>query len=582
MGNILGKLEKGLRYLRHYGVHDFIIRLLEKREAKQASYSEWFTAHRATEEQLQRQKSIVCGWQETVKISIITPLYHTPERFLREMVASVQAQTYENWELCLADGSRDDSVQRVVEKMAEADSRLHYRRLSENLGIAGNTNQALAMATGDWIAFLDHDDLLEPDALFEAVRMIRQGAKAPGAERATGLRDGQDSEAYDMLYTDEDKVDMEGREHFDPHFKPDINIDLLRSNNYITHFLLVRKDLAERVGDIRAEYEGAQDHDFILRCVEQAACIGHIPRVLYHWRCHKSSTADNPLSKQYAVEAGTRAIAEHLKRLGVPAEVKAAKNMGFYSVSYPIKGTPLVSVLVFGGDKDKRDDRKKAGFPYPNLEFIRVCEAADVTRAQGEYLLFWDSALTPGNEECLAELLGSCQRTEVGIVGAKIIGANHRISHAGVVLGVGPEGVAANVLEGLPGAYSGYMHRASLQMDYSAVSGKCFMIKKSVYEKTGGMEPGLSPAFASVDLCLKVRELGCLVVYNPRAVFLEKNGKPQSGRKNRLTAGTGGAEKSSADAAYMKQRWRGILEQGDPYYNPNFAGDRASYKIKNP
>ena len=210
-------------------------------------------------------------------------------------------------------------MQSIANEYASADARIKYECLTENQGIAGNTNAAIALADGDWIAFMDHDDLLAPDALFEMVKMIRQGFHDEDGLAATVYR--EDGNDYEMLYTDEDKVDMDGKTHFKPHLKPDFNIDLLRSNNYITHFLAVKRSLLDRVGGIRSDFDGAQDYDFILRCAEQAGAIGHIPRILYHWRCHKESTSENPFSKQYAVDAGKRAIGEHLKRLGVDAVV---------------------------------------------------------------------------------------------------------------------------------------------------------------------------------------------------------------------------------------------------------------------
>ena len=320
------KVVKGFRYLKHYGWKEFIIRLQEKMEAENIPYEPWYEKHKATAEQIEKQKKQAEKWNDAPKISIVVPLFKTPETFLRAMIESVQAQTYGNWQLCLADGSgagdedadpKASLVQSIANEYASADARIRYECLTENQGIAGNTNAAIALADGDWIAFMDHDDLLAPDALFEMVKMIRQGFHDEDGLAATAYREAGND--YEMLYTDEDKVDMDGKTHFQPHLKPDFNIDLLRSNNYITHFLAVKRSLLDQVGGIRSDFDGAQDYDFILRCAEQAGAIGHIPRILYHWRCHKESTSENPFSKQYAVDAGKRAIGEHLKRLGVAA-----------------------------------------------------------------------------------------------------------------------------------------------------------------------------------------------------------------------------------------------------------------------
>ena len=322
------KVIKGVRYLKHYGVKEFFIRLQEKMESENVPYEPWYEHHRATEETLRRQRKQSAAWKGAPRVSIVVPLYCTNETFLREMIGSVQAQSYENWELCLADGSPKEEAVRleaVVRECAGEDARICYRRLEKNLGIAGNTNAAIAMAHGEWIALLDHDDLLAPDALYETVRLILRGPKDDTGVAATGFHKA--GAQYDMIYTDEDKVDMDGKTHFQPHFKPDINIDLLRSNNYITHFTMMRKTLLEKAGMIREEYDGAQDYDLFLRCVECAEAIGHVPRVLYHWRCHTESTSENPFSKQYAVDAGRRAIEDHLKRQGTAGEVTATKDM---------------------------------------------------------------------------------------------------------------------------------------------------------------------------------------------------------------------------------------------------------------
>ena len=370
------KVIKGVRYLKHYGVKEFFIRLQEKMESENVPYEPWYEHHKATEETLRRQRKQSAAWKGAPRVSIVVPLYCTNETFLREMIGSVQAQSYENWELCLADGSPKEEAVRleaVVRECAGEDARICYRRLEKNLGIAGNTNAAIAMAHGEWIALLDHDDLLAPDALYETVHLILRGPKDDTGVAATGFR--KDGAQYDMIYTDEDKVDMDGKTHFQPHFKPDINIDLLRSNNYITHFTMMRKTLLEKAGMIREEYDGAQDYDLFLRCVECAEAIGHVPRVLYHWRCHTESTSENPFSKQYAVEAGRRAIEDHLKRQGTAGEVTATKDMGFYTVRYPYSGSPLVSIVIPSRDEVETLKKCLAAIQkthYANYEVIVV------------------------------------------------------------------------------------------------------------------------------------------------------------------------------------------------------------------
>ena len=546
---LLRKAKKGLLYLKHYGLSDFVVHLEEKREEAKMPYDSWYQNHKASEETLKSQRQESAFWENAPKISIVTPLYHTPERFLEEMIASVQGQSYENWELCLADGSEGTDLETVVQKAAAEDKRIRYQKLGENLGIAGNTNAALRMAEGDWIAFLDHDDLLAPEALFEAVVRIRAAEK---------------EQPYDMLYTDEDKVDLEGKKHFSPHFKPDWNPELLCSNNYITHFLFVRRTLADKVGAVKTTFDGAQDHDYILRCTEAASHIGHIPKILYHWRCHEASTADNPLSKQYAVDAGVRAVSEHLKRSGINALVEATKNMGFYKVTYPISGQPLVSVICTGETKDFDIRTGYTG--------IEILSEGDREKVKGEYLLFFDGGLVPQTSDWLERMLGVCELPGVGAVGAKILTSDGKIFHAGIVLGIGVQKLADNVFYGMKENRSGYMHRASLQMDYSAVSGCCLLIRREVYNRVLGVAENLSLPAQMLDLCLKVGKAGGRIVYEPGAVLRLKNETAQK-RWNPRTAW------KPSDSSYLKEKWEEYFQKADACYNPNFGTEKADYSL---
>lgn len=656
------KVVKGLRYLRHYGFKEFIIRLQEKMEAENVPYEPWYERHKAKDDTLARQRKTSAAWKDAPLVSIVVPLYCTNERFLREMIESVQAQSYEKWELCLADGSPSEPsgsdgrkfagaqtssvlaaagsepvdsdglrtvLTSIVREYADADSRIVYRVLAENLGIAGNTNAAIALAGGEWIAFLDHDDLLAPDALFEAVSLIRRGPKDITGVEATGYGDGVSQ--YDVIYTDEDKIDMEGKVHFQPHLKPDFNMDLLRSNNYITHFTLVRKTLADKVGGIRTDFDGAQDYDFILRCVEQAAAVGHVPRILYHWRSHTESTSENPFSKQYAVDAGRRAIAEHLKRVGTAGEVTATKDMGFYAVDYPYSGTPLVSIVI--PSKDETESLKKCiasieKSAYTNYEVIvvennsapetfdfyrriapseqeengtlcyngvlrggqRICVAVwkegfnysalnnfGVSFARGEYIVLMNNDIEMISADWLSDMLGVCQRKEVGVVGAKLYYPDNTVQHAGIVVGIGgnARGIGQNMFTGLAGERSGYLHKASLTMDYSAVTAACLMVKKSVYEQVGGFEEKLAVAFNDVDFCLKVRAAGLLVVYRPNveAYHYESKSRGSEDYPEKVA-------RFQREIEYMRNHWIGILKNGDPYYNPNLSSVYPNYSLR--
>ena len=350
-------IKKGIRYLKHFGLKEFMIRLRERMEPEEVPYGPWYEKYRPTEETLEKQKKH--RFQKAYCFSIVVPAFRTPELFLRQMIESVQNQSYENWELCIANASPDDGqMAAVLDEYVRKDPRIIVKNLERNAGIAENSNEALAMAAGDFVGLLDHDDLLAPNALYEM---------------AAALEKDDDIEA---LYTDEDKVRADLSEHFQPHLKPDYNLDLLRSNNYICHFFVVKRALIEQVGGFRPEYDGAQDYDFIFRCTDAAKKVYHVPEILYHWRTHQASTADNPVSKMYAYEAGKRAIEAHLRARGQAGEVSLKKDLGFYRVTYPLTEKPLVSILI--PNKDQKESLKlcigsiREKTKYENYEIIII------------------------------------------------------------------------------------------------------------------------------------------------------------------------------------------------------------------
>lgn len=587
-------IQKGIRYLKHFGVKEFLVRLSDRLEPEEVPYGPWFEAHRTGQEQLERQRKR--KWERPVKISIAVPVYHTPEPFLRAMIESVKRQTYPYWELCLADGSpEDEGLRQMLLQYAKEDDRIVVRILEKNLGIAGNTNAALEMATGEYIGLLDHDDFLEPDALFWIASEM------------------ESLDWPDLLYTDEDKTSQDGSEYFQPNFKPDYNPDLLRSNNYICHFLVAERDLVAHAGGFDSKYDGAQDYDFILRCTEKARKIVHIPRVLYHWRTHPQSTADNPISKQYAYDAGKRAIEAHLARVGeTGCTVERKKDFGFYRVHYPVKSTPLVSIIIPNKDEKETLEKCLASIrektTYENYEIIVVENNSKtgeifsyykeidgrngvhvvywdrefnysainnfgVGKASGEYLVFLNNDVEIISENWLEELLGHCQREKTGIVGARLYYPDDTIQHAGIVIGIG--GVAGNVFVGQKRSHTGYMHREALQQDLSAVTAACMMITRTVFEAAGGFEEKLAVAFNDVDLCLKVRELGYLVVYDPYAELYHYESKTRGAEDTPEKV-----RRFQSEIEYMRSRWTGILKNGDPYYNRNLSLKKWNYSLK--
>lgn len=584
------RIKKGILYLKHYGAKEFCIRLKERLWAETMDYKTWYEAHKPTEEQLEKQRDKSFSFQPL--ISIVVPVYNTPEEYLRQMLVSVLCQTYANWELCIANASpSNEVVAKVLNEFTNMDARIRSVAIPQNDGIAQNTNEAIGIASGAYIGFLDHDDILAPDALYEVVKKLNE------------------DESYEVLYSDEDKVTEDLTEHFQPHIKPEFNLDLLRSNNYICHFCVIRKSLIEQVGGLRKEFDGAQDYDLILRCVERARTITRIPRILYHWRMHEQSTADNPISKRYAFEAGKHAIEEHLKRCGEMGEVFERKDLGFYRVKYPVVGNPLVSIII--PNKDHVEDLKKClasieRNAYKNYEIILVennstkaetftyyqqiesekirivtwdgafnysaINRFGVTYAKGEYLLFLNNDVEAIRTDWMEELLGNCQRKNVGAVGAKLFFPDKRIQHAGIVIGIG--GVAANMFAGIPGEYTGYMHKASIQQNYSAVTAACMMVRREVYEEVGGFTEELAVAFNDVDFCLKIREKGYIIVYNPEVQlyhFESKTRGPED-TKEKL-------ERFQREIDVMKQRWSDILQQGDPMYSPSFSLKKCDYSL---
>lgn len=588
-----------MEFGRKHGLKALILKSRHKLQGldNDYDYAEWYDLTRPTEEELAKQRATV--FPEQPLLSVVIPAYKTPEKYLRELMDSILAQTYGNWEVCVANGSPKGEgkiVERVMKQYMERDPRFRYEDLGENLGISGNTNAALQMAAGDFIVLSDHDDTLPEHALYEVAAAIGEHPDC------------------DVIYSDEDKLDMDGGALFDPHFKPDFNPDLLTSVNYICHLFVVKRELLDRVGGFRHEFDGAQDYDFIFRCTENASGIHHIPKVLYHWRCHQDSTASNPESKLYAFEAGSRAIMEHYKRCGIPAEkVEKGVDYGIYHTTFEIPGTPLVSVVIPNKDHSKdldlciRSIIERA--TYQNLEFVVIennsteqatfdyYEAIQkefpqvhVVRwerefnysainnfgaqfAKGEYLLFLNNDTEIIEPRMFEEMLGYCQREEVGIVGARLLYQDDTIQHAGVVIGFG--GIAGHTFIGLHEAENSYFHRAMCAQDYSAVTAACMMTKASVFREVGGFTEELAVAFNDIDFCMKVRAADYLVVYAPYAAMRHYESKSRG-----LEDTPEKVARFNREVATFARRWPDILKDGDPYYNPNLTLRKSNFALR--
>lgn len=590
-------LQSAMDFLMENGLKAFVIKSRHKLQGIDSDYDypEWVSLTKTTEEELAQQREIVFDYMP--KLSVVIPAYKTPERFLSAMLDSLLAQTYTNWEVCVADGSpKGESVERVLKRYAMKDERFRYVILGENKGISGNTNAAIEMATGDFIVLADHDDTLAPDALFECVKAINKDPE------------------IDVVYTDEDKLDIDGGELFEPHFKPDFNPDLLTSVNYICHLFVVNHELLLEVGLFKEEFDGAQDYDFILRCTEKARKICHIPKALYHWRCHQDSTASNPESKLYAFEAGARAVKAHYDRLGIPVKsVEKGIDYGIYHTTFEITGDPLVSVIIPNKDHSADLDLCMRSLieksTYKNLEFIVVeNNSADpatfayyekiqkefefvhvvtwerefnysainnfgVTFAKGEYLLFLNNDTELINPESIEEMLGYCQREDVGITGVRLLYSDDTIQHAGVVVGFG--GIAGHTFIGLHKAESSYFNQAMCARNYSAVTAACMMSKRSLFDQVGGFSEDLAVAFNDIDYCMKIRSLNKLVVYAPYALFYHYESKSRG-----LEDTPEKVERFNREIKKFSDKWPDILRDGDPYYNPNLTLRKSNFALR--
>lgn len=553
-------VKKGFEYIRRNGVSRFWTLAKAKAFPAGKSYKEWYEEHCPTKEELMRQREVEFSVQAL--ISIVVPTYQTPIPFLKDMIDSVRKQSYEKWELCIADGSlngdeNDTKVIRVREELnrySMEDKRIKVVYLEENQGIAENTNQALALATGEYIGLFDHDDMLTPDALYEIVKAINDYD-------------------YDVLYTDEDKISEDSHDYKKPVFKPDYSPELLCANNYITHFFVAKKSIVDRLGGFRKEYDGSQDYDFIFRCVELAKKVGHVSKVLYHWRMHGGSVAGDPTSKMYAYDAGKKAIQSHYERVGIQANVEHMERLGLYHTEYKMIKQPLISVIIYGEDDEKKK-RCSEWFKrkdYSNLEIlasagINVEEInALAEKARGSYLFFVSENLESVERDALQQMAGVLQIQNVGAVSGKVIGRKHTVEDVGVVFRTNGDLCKANY--GIGDCDYGDMFRAKVMSNYSILSLNCFMTHKNTFEKLGRFNKHFSLSFAAADYCLKLRMHGKRCVMQASTVW-ESKGSMKTGMIN------------DEERERFYEEWQEVLRMGDSYYNSNYAKQGALYILE--
>lgn len=553
-------VKKGFEYIRRNGVSRFWTLAKAKAFPAGKSYKEWYEEHCPTKEELMRQREVEFSVQPL--ISIVVPTYQTPIPFLKDMIDSVRKQSYEKWELCIADGSlngdeNDTKVIRVREELdrySMEDKRIKVVYLEENQGIAENTNQALALATGEYIGLFDHDDMLTPDALYEIVKAINDYD-------------------YDVLYTDEDKISEDSHDYKKPVFKPDYSPELLCANNYITHFFVAKKSIVDRLGGFRKEYDGSQDYDFIFRCVELAKKVGHVSKVLYHWRMHGGSVAGDPTSKMYAYDAGKKAIQSHYERVGIQANVEHMERLGLYHTEYKMIKQPLISVIIYGEDDEKKK-RCSEWFKrkdYSNLEIlasagINVEEInALAEKARGSYLFFVSENLESVERDALQQMAGVLQIQNVGAVSGKVIGRKHTVEDVGVVFRTNGDLCKANY--GIGDCDYGDMFRAKVMSNYSILSLNCFMTHKNTFEELGRFNKHFSLSFAAADYCLKLRMHGKRCVMQASTVW-ESKGSMKTGMIN------------DEERERFYEEWQEVLRMGDSYYNSNYAKQGALYILE--
>jgi len=543
-----------------------------------------------------RQEEESVNFPKNIKFSVLVPLYNTPEKFLKEMIESVQAQTYMHWELCLADGSDAEhtEVGDICKKYAKADNRIKYEKLEKNLGISENTNACIRMATGEYIALFDHDDLLHPSALYEVMKAIcDHGA--------------------DFIYTDENTFSEEPRDAYNPHFKPDFSPDTLRSYNYICHLSVFSRELLDSVGYFRSEYDGSQDYDLILRLTEKAKKIFHIRKILYYWRAHKDSVAQNISAKPYTITAAKKALAAHLERCGLKGEVLDSSVPTTYRIKYEIEGEPLISIII--PNKDHTDDldvclkslygkssyknfeiiivennsTEKETFEYyekiekkhDNIKVVTWKSVFNYSAinnfgaeyANGEYILLLNNDVEIINETCLEEMLMFAQRKDVGAVGAKLYYSDDTIQHAGVIIGLG--GIAGHSHKHFERSNPGYAARASIAQDLTACTAACLMMRKSVFDEVGGLDETFEVAFNDVDLCMKIREKGYLVVFTPYAELYHYESKSRGFEDTPEKI-----KRFNGEIRRFEMKWQKQLDDGDPYYNPNLTLVREDFSFR--
>ena len=638
--SIRSNIEKVKFYIKRYGffstlkkVFKRIFKIKENRKTNQEAYQIWIEKNTPNEDELEKQKTTKFTYAP--KISVVVPMYNTDEKFFQDLIESLNNQTYANWELCLADGSPKKNEN--LEKYYEKNKKIKYNFLGKNEGISENTNEAIKMATGDYVGFLDHDDILSEEALFQVVKVINQDLKT------------------DFIYTDEDKID-ENYERFEPYFKPDYSPETLECNNYITHFVVVKKEIIEKIGKLNSEFNGAQDFDFILRATKVANKIKHISKVLYHWRVHKNSTAYIADTKNYAFEAGKKVIEADLKREEKSATVEFGQEVpGIYKIKYEVIGNPKVSILIPNKDNIKllkkcitsilkfttyenyeiniieNNSEKKETFKYyeelvknskikilnfnkhtifdingekslenktsnkgleknnieKNIENIETKENELQKVSEFNYSALINFGVKNVDGEFVLQLNNDTKLITkdwlelfIGYAQNSEIGAvGARLYYEDKTIQhagiiVGVSGIAGNALVNLPYGKHAYFGREAATRNVLAVTGACLFARRSLYYEVGFMdEKEFKVAFNDVDFCLKLYENGYRNVYNPYIELIHYESKSRGYEISEEKE-----ERFEKEANNFKRKWSKYIKY-DPYYNKNLSRKTVNYDI---
>lgn len=570
----LNLIKRAFNFIKKNGIIKSIKRLIVKIKIKffnnseDENYKIWIKENEPTKAMLNEQRN--AKFNINPKISIIIPIYNTPENFFDELVDCLKNQTYSNWELCLADGS--ETPLEFMQKYL-SDERIKYTTISENKGIAGNTNEALKLATGDYIGLLDHDDLLPVFSLYEVVKAINEH---PDVE---------------FIYTDEDKFEGTLNNRYGPFFKPDFSPYTLRSANYICHFSIFKKELMDKLQGFNSKYDGSQDFDIVIRASENTDKILHIPKILYHWRVHKNSTAsggDNV--KPYAYEVAKNVIKDFLKRQNINSKVVDGKTLGSYEVKYIPNSTPLISIVIDANDMSKENVDKIVSnlkeATYKNIEILVITDKEEIskdyvciknsdTKAQtyneavsklnGDYFIIIDSSyISVNTNDFLEQLLGITQNEEVAMVGTKLYDKEDKVLHDGIILGMNGIGDLAN--KGALKDAGVYMARLFIIHNVSAIICKYALITKECFEKVNGFDKDFEGLSMYIDLSLKLRELNKQIIVNPMIEFCIEELLNYNFDGNEIKEFT--------------EKWNKVLSHTDPYFNPNLRTDRTNFSVK--